>query len=145
MSIMASNRRTARGPRDVVKAMFVIMLLIALPLTGVIMAGKPIDQYLEFPPHTRYVEHPPFSRHTFVILGLESALSLAPVILRVVAWGVTARGNVGRARVVRWWGVVGGALPAVSWWLAWTRFVWFTACQVSTCTPLWLRYIPFVN
>jgi hypothetical protein len=41
--------RLDSGPRDVVKAVFLIMLLIVLPLTGVILAGKPIDQYLEFP------------------------------------------------------------------------------------------------
>lgn len=137
--------RLGSGPRDVVKAVFLIMLLIVLPLTGVILAGKPIDQYLEFPPHTRYVEHPPFSRHTFVILGLVTALSLVPPIVRVVTSRVTAHGNVGRAKAYPWWGVVGGALTAVSWWLAWTRFDWFTSYQASTFTPLWLGYILFVN
>jgi hypothetical protein len=92
---------------------FLIMLLIALPLTGVILAGKPIDQYLEFPPHTRYVEHPPFSRHTFVILGLVTALSLVPLIVRVVTSRVTAHGNVGRAKAYPWWGVLGASLDSL--------------------------------
>ena len=133
------------GTRDVVKAVFLIVLLVALPLIGVILAGKPIDQYLEFPPHTRYVEHPPFSWQTFVILGLVTVLSVSPIIVRVVTSQVTARGNVRTAKAYPWWGVFGAALTAVSWWLAWTRFEWFKSYQASTFTPLWLGYILFVN
>jgi len=130
-----------------VKAVFLIVLLIALPLIGVILAGQPIDQYLEFPPHTRYVEHPPFSRPTFVMLGLVTMLSLAPLIARVVTSRLTVCGNVRRTRAHPWpwWGVVGAALTAVSWWLAWTRFEWFQSYQAFTFTPLWLGYILFVN
>ena len=40
---------------------FIISLLIGLPLLGVILVGKPLALYLEFPPVTRYVEHAPFS------------------------------------------------------------------------------------
>jgi hypothetical protein len=137
--------RVGDGGRHVVKVLFLIVLLIALPLIGVILAGKPIDRYLEFPPHTRYVEHPPFSWQAFVILGLAIMLSVAPLIVRVMTSRVTARGNVWRAKAYPWWGVVGAVLTAVSWWLAWSRFEWFESYQASTFTPLWLGYILFVN
>lgn len=35
----------------------IFLLLLILPLIGVSLAGKPILQYLHFPPMTKYVEH----------------------------------------------------------------------------------------
>ncbi len=137
--------RLGGGGRDVVKALCLIVLLIALPLVGVALAGKPIDRYLEFPPHSRYVEHPAFSWQMFVILGLVIMLSVVPLIVRVATSRVTAHGNVRRAKAYPWWGVFGAGLTAVSWWLAWNRFEWFESYQASTFTPLWLGYILFVN
>jgi hypothetical protein len=143
----AGERMTRLGgaTRVAVKAVFLIVLVIALPLIGVALAGKPIDRYLEFPPHTQYVEHAPFSWHMFIIFGLVIILSVVPLVVRVATSPVTASGNLGRTKAYPWWGVFGAGLTAVSWWLAWSRFEWFESYQASTFTPLWLGYILFVN
>src|SRR5210317_1521824 len=51
---------------------FVILggMLLGLPLTGVYLAGYPVDRYLEFPPQTRYIDHAPFSWPAFTILTI---------------------------------------------------------------------------
>jgi hypothetical protein len=129
--------------RDAVKVVLLMVLLTALPLIGVTLAGNPIDRYLEFPPQTHFVEHPAFSWPMFVIFAVTVLLLLMPFLLRMA----TTRGA-GRVRpheAFPWWGIFGAVLTAVFWWLAWNRFEWFKSYQAYTFTPLWLGYILFVN
>ena len=63
---------------------FIISLLIGLPLLGVILVGKPLALYLEFPPVTRYVEHAPFSWPFFLGTAVFVIVAVAPLLIRVV-------------------------------------------------------------
>ncbi len=51
--------------RVVVKVIPLVLLLVGLPLLGIIMAGQPLDHYLDFPPRTHYVHQAPFSWTVF--------------------------------------------------------------------------------
>ena len=57
----------------------VVLLLIGLPLLGIIVAGKPLGRYEEFPPITRYVQHAPFSWALFLILAVFVSAATGPV------------------------------------------------------------------
>jgi hypothetical protein len=47
------------------KLFILSVMLLGLPLLGVILAGFPVQRYLEFPPHSRYVLQAPFSWWVF--------------------------------------------------------------------------------
>ncbi len=152
----------------VARIALVVMLLLGLPLLGVILAGQPIERYLEFPPRTRYVEHEPFSWSLFIALAVLILASVGPIVLRVISSGHQPSA-IGHKRSVvgchhsvssalhpafgtrrwlprwPWWGWLGVGLTAVAWVLAWTRFPWFEVFQPFTFTPLWLGYIVIVN
>ena len=65
---------------------FVILggMLLGLPLTGVYLAGDPLDRYLEFPPQTRYIDHAPFSWPAFTVFTviiLAVVLPIKPILI----------------------------------------------------------------
>jgi len=143
-----------------------IVGLVGIPLLGVIVAGKPLAQYLEFPPVTQYVEHAGFSRQVFFALSLFVCLVLAPFVIRILAALTRREGKgtgyfsqwlkqVGRSRVEKsclspsisfpWWGWLGAGLLAIAWILAWSRFPWFETWQGFTFSPIWLGYIIVIN
>lgn len=117
-------------------------LLVALPLAGLVVAGKPVTPYLAFPPRTEFVPHAPFAWGPFAVLALPAcgALALFAVAL------ARARPATSRlpARAFPAWGWLGVALLAWSWILAWSEATpaeW----RRQTFTPLWLGYILVVN
>jgi hypothetical protein len=121
-----------------------VLLLTGLPLLGIAAAGKDITPYLRFPPATRFVVHAPFSWAVFCVFALASVASVAPFVYRVSR--ATAVAPIAPARSpFPWWGWLGGAIVALAWWLAWTRFTWFAALQGFTFSPIWLGYILVVN
>jgi len=128
------------------KAILLTVLLLGLPLAGLVIAGRPILAYLEFPPQTRFVSHAPFS---WIAFGLYAAFIAAVVTF---AGGIGRRGR-RRATIVTgmqpgpfpWWGWAGFGAMAAGWVLAWTRFQWFAFFQPHTFVPLWLAYIVVVN
>ena len=151
----------------VVKVTLLVLLLVGLPLLGIVIAGQPLDRYLEFPPRTRYVQHAPFSWTVFIALALCIVVSVAPFVVRIVTSRLTSdasRHTVGSSHshhllekrftlqerrltshAFPWWGWLGAALTALSWALAWNRFTWFEPLQPFTFTPLWLGYILLIN
>lgn len=160
--------------RVVLKVILLVLLLAGLPLLGIVIAGKPLDRYLEFPPRTRYVQHAPFSWTVFIALALFIVVSVAPFIVRTVTSRLSSgasRHSFGTSRrhqlsansdqpldkrvelqerrltshAFPWWGWLGAALTALSWALAWNRFTWFEPLQPFTFTPLWLGYILCIN
>ncbi|MBI5064011.1 MAG: hypothetical protein HZB87_11260, partial [Desulfatitalea sp.] len=42
-------------------------MLVGLPLTGLLLAGRDVRAYLEFPPLTLYLRHAPFSWGVFLL------------------------------------------------------------------------------
>lgn len=122
------------------------LLLIGLPLVGVLVSGKPVADYLEFPPITRYVSHAPFSWPVFICL----ACLILCVVLSFDVHIFRNRKNCAppkRVPVHRfpWWGWFGVFLVVSGWLFAWTRFSWFARLQIYTFGPLWVGYIFVVN
>src|SRR2546426_11623841 len=115
----------------------VALLLIGLPLLGIILAGKPLGRYEEFPPITRYVRHAPFSWGLFLILAIFVSATTGPVLLRVLSAARKGAGYGSQCRLspsvsFPWWGWLGTGVLAVAWILSWTRFSWFEAWQAFT-------------
>jgi hypothetical protein len=121
-------------------------MLMGLPMLGIILAGYPIDRYVEFPPETQYVAHAPFSWIAFAGYSLFILGVIGPLLIR----GVSANGNQSEyvppnTRPMPWWGWFGIVSGIVAWILAWTRFSWFSTFQPHTFTPLWLSFILVIN
>ena len=123
----------------------VLLLLVTLPLVGVVAAGKPIRQYLEFPPLTQYVPHAEFAWLAFIVLALFALAVLLPFIIRILRRQLTANELTMQRHAFPWWGWLGMIITGVSWLLAWTRFEWFAPLQAFTFSPLWFGYILMVN
>lgn len=120
------------------------LLLCGLPLIGVLLTGRPLALYLEFPPLTRYVTHAPFSWGMFTLFALLIGGALAPFTWRVLR-SRSPLATPAPPRRFPCWGWGGLALGGVAWLLAWTRFPWFAPWQTFTFTPLWLAYVVVVN
>lgn len=139
---LASSSEKRRRLRQIVDS---LLLLVTLPLVGVAVAGKPIAQYLEFPPLTQYVEHAAFSWPVFVMLAVLIAAVAGPFVVRVIRsqpGAVVARSG---RRPFPWWGWLGVAVTGAAWVLAWNRFDWSAPLQTFTFSPLWFGYILIVN
>ena len=114
---------------------FLPLLLIILPLAGVILQGRPLVVYLEFPPLTVYVQHVPFSWVAFLLLGLLPISILVPLTLRFLRYNSPAQGQLLPKQPFPWWGYAGFLLVALSWLMAWTRLQWFASVQPYTFSP----------
>jgi len=130
--------------RKVAQIVSLIVLLIGLPMAGVLLTGRPIAPYLEFPPLTHYVAHAPFSWTVFLGLALVILAVAAPALVRLANVRVSGEHGPTR-RPFPTWGWGGVVLIAVGWVLAWTRFPWFADLQPFTFPPLWLGYIVVIN
>jgi hypothetical protein len=123
----------------------VILLLYALPLAGIVAAGKPIGPYLEFPPLTQYVEHAAFSWPVFAALAILILATVLPFVVRVLRSQPRQAATPPSRLPFPWWGWIGLAMVAVNWVLAWMRFEWFAPLQAFTFSPFWFGYILVVN
>ncbi len=123
----------------------VLLFLCVLPLAGVVVAGKPVRQYLEFPPLTQYVEHAAFSWLAFMALAVLTAAVMLPFIIRVLRSRPHHAAPAVPVHPFPWWGWLGVAVTGVNWVLAWNRFAWFAPLQPFTFSPFWFGYILLVN
>ncbi len=121
------------------------LMLIGLPLTGVIVSGKPLALYFEFPPRTVYVIHAEFSWWAFTATTLFIVVVVFPFLNRIVRLRVRGEENPVPAAYYPWWGWLALAWLGVVWLLAWNRFTWFAPFQPFTFSMLWLGYIVIVN
>jgi len=130
--------------RTISKVLLLAAMLLGLPMAGILLDGRPLDPYVEFPPRTRHVLHQPFSWWVFAVLV---GIVLVAVILLFLAgqWGPGAPRRRPLRRPFPWWGWAGAGLIVGSWVLAWTRLSWVGPCQGHTFTGLWLGYILTVN
>jgi hypothetical protein len=150
--------------RTSLKLAVMLLLLLGLPPLGIWLVGKPVEQYLEFPPLTRYVQHAGFSWMGFVFLAAVNVAMLAPLV--VALWRTRRPPRANTLRLIRlrgasaddppkprataghafpWWGWLGLSITALDWVLAWSRFGWFEALQPFTFSPLWIGYILIIN
>ena len=132
--------------RTLSKAVILCAMLLGLPTAGILLAGLPLERYLEFPPITLYVRHAPFSWPAFTAYSLFVLLVLAPFVRHALSRDPEGRGEGTRHQGrYPWWGWVGSSLGVLFWVLAWNRFPWFQPFQTHTFTPLWLAYILTMN
>ena len=128
------------------KSTILALMLLGLPLSGVILSGKPVRHYIEFPPLTHYVRHTPFNWYVFIGLTVFLMVVLLPFFKRAVR---SLREDVDKStetsRPFPWWGWIGLVAGAFFWILAWNRFTWFESFQRHTFTPLWISYIVVMN
>ncbi|MCS6289981.1 MAG: hypothetical protein H8K10_13545 [Nitrospira sp.] len=149
----------ASPPHRIVIA-WVVAAIAILPLIGVLLAGRSVQPYLEFPPITRPVAHEPFSWPVFIGLAVVIAGMLAPFVIRMLRSSPFAAGSMAdrnhaaratfherRVSLCRfpWWGWLALFWTLGWWFLAWTRFEWMQPLQPHTFLPLWLGYIVLVN
>lgn len=133
--------------RFFLKFLLLAAMLLGLPLAGVLMAGLPLERYLEFPPQTGYVRHAPFSWPAFFIFIFLILASVGPLIVAGVQ-SYRKSPRVAAASVSSpfpWWGWAGIITGGIAWILAWTRMAWFAKFQPHTFSPLWFSYILVVN
>ncbi|MBP2675564.1 MAG: conserved rane protein of unknown function, partial [Deltaproteobacteria bacterium] len=120
-------------------------LVLLLPLAGAAVTGKPLAEYLRFPPKTPDVPHAPFSLPAFLGLALLILAATIPLLLRLIS----SRRKDGPRKKPSLpfppWGWAGGILGAVFWVLAWSRIPWMGRFQAHTFTPLWIAFILLVN
>ena len=83
-----------------------IGFIILLPLGGVLLAGKEVASYLQFPPLTRYVEHASFSWLAFGAIALFVCATVAPLVVRVARCHATGSPPVSRSFPLWGWGAV---------------------------------------
>jgi hypothetical protein len=120
-------------------------MLVGLPLAGIVLAGKPLAVYLEFPPITEHVVHASFSWWAFGATALFVIVAVSPFVNRVVRNRKSSEESLVRAASLPWWGWLALVWLAVVWLLAWNRFAWFAPFQTVTFSMLWLGYIVLVN
>jgi len=120
-------------------------MLIGLPALGVVLAGKPISIYLEFPPESRFIDHAPFSWTAFVAYAAFILAVAIPIGFGLWKGFRSTIGSRVDSRPFPWWGWMGLVSGVVFWVLAWTRMPWFSQLQPHTFFPLWLSYIVVVN
>jgi hypothetical protein len=112
-------------------------------LLGLMLAGKPIAEFLAFPPHPRVVPHTAFSWRAFALYAL-------PVVAAIALYGYAlASARFVMARPTRawfpWWGWLGLVLVAVSWFFAWRGHLVAPEWRRQVFTPLWLGAILVLN
>ena len=121
------------------------VMLIALPLAGVTLAGQSVSPYLVFPPLTNFVAHPPFSWGVFFAQAVLVLVCVTPFLVCILRRKPSASAEPIAQRHLTWWTWLGMIIVVLAWWLAWNRFRWFEPFQEYTFTPLWVGYVLVVN
>src|SRR5438094_73187 len=91
-----------------------VVLLIGLPPAGVLLTGRPVAPYLEFPPLTHYVAHAPFSWPVFFGLAVVILVAAVPAVARL-ATVRPSEDTLPTRRPFPIWGWGGVALIAAGW------------------------------
>lgn len=136
-------------PQHKSSAGWVIAALVALPLLGAWLDGRPLAAFFAFPPPLDIPRHYP--RFSWLAAGSVIALALAvayPWVRRGLARGplpTVAAAKSARSGRLPMWGWVALAWTGAWWVLAWNRWEWFAPAQRYTFFPLWLGFIVSVN
>jgi hypothetical protein len=121
------------------------LVLLAGPLLGVWLTGKPLSPYLELPPRPGPIPASGFSWPVFGLMLAFVAATVAPFVWRFLNAPHSPNGFTPARKALPVWGWAVLLLLLASWTLAWTRFTWFESLQPHTFTPIWLGYIGVVN
>ncbi len=121
------------------------LVLLAGPLLGIWLAGKPLSPYLELPPRPASIPAPGFSWPVFGLMLAFVATAVTPFVWRFLNAPHSPSRFTPARKALPAWGRPALLLLLASWTLAWTRFTWFEPLQPHTFTPIWLGYIGIVN
>lgn len=121
-----------------------ILLAWVAPMLGLVAAGKPVSEFLAFPPRTAHVPHAPFSWSAFVLLSLP-ALAALLLCAAALARARPPRAAGAAAKPFPWWGWLGLGLIGIGWALAWTEDLVPPGWRRHAFTPLWLGYVLTMN
>jgi hypothetical protein len=135
---------------SIMKVAYVIIAVICLvgaPLTGILIKGEQVSQYLYFPPESLCltIDHAPFSWPAFFIILALVILVMAPFLAKVLSSLKNTPGKVHSGATFPWWGWIGGIIMTAGWILAWSRFTWFSPLQTHTFSIPWIGFIVLVN
>jgi hypothetical protein len=125
--------------------MFLGAMLLGLPLAGILVAGRPLVRYLEFPPETRFILHAPFS---WIAFGCYVAFIITVLIYLfspLFTKSRTVKKNDTDSRPFPWWGWMSLFMCLLLWVIAWNRFTLLKRFQPHTFAPLWISFIVFLN
>ena len=128
-----------------IKLVILSVILLGLPFLGIILAGFPVNRYLEFPPETQYIDHAPFSWIAFTGYSLFILAVILPIVVKILRKGKQVAPKTIDFFPFPWWGWLGIITGLTAWILAWTRFPWFEKFQPHTFTPLWISFILVIN
>lgn len=118
------------------------LVVWAAPLAGLAIAGRPVAEFLEFPPRTQEIVQPPFDWSVFAIMAIPVLAALALLGAAIVRARPAQSGKVsGR---FPWWGWLGTGLVAAAWTASWADLV-SAALRPVTFTLLWIGYILIMN
>ncbi len=121
------------------------VLLLALPLLGLLVAGTSPAPFLHLPPVHGLVRHAGFSPAAFALLSVLAGLALA-VPITLLGKGLARRDPAaGSQRRFPWWGWPGLLLTFGSWTIAWSDIPWFAPVRPFIFPPLWLGYVISIN
>jgi len=70
-----------------IKLIILSGILLGLPFLGVMLAGLPVQRYLEFPPETQYIDHAPFSWIVFTGYSLFILAVILPIFIKILKKG----------------------------------------------------------
>lgn len=117
-------------------------LVWAAPLAGLALAGKPMTEYLGFPPRAEQAVPAPFEWAMFAAFALPALGALALYAAAIARSKPAASRPAAR---FPWWGWLGLALAAGAWAAAWTEGFVAPALRGVAFTLLWLGYILAMN
>ncbi len=131
--------------RQLISLGLLLILLLALPFLGLLLAGySPPTHLALFPIPT----DPGTTSLSWLIWGLAAifiASTISPFVWRFFKFSVVTKHRSIHVAIFPWWGWVALVWVTVAWVLAWTRFPWFQAFQPHTFSLLWLAYIVAMN
>ncbi len=120
------------------------VLLLALPLLGLLIAGISPAPYLHMPPVHGLVRHAGFSPAAFAFLSVLAAVALA-IPTTLLGKGLARRDPAAAQRRFPWWGWLGLLLTFGSWTIAWSDIPWLAPIRQFIFPPLWLGYVISIN
>ncbi len=131
--------------KKILRLFLIVALLLATPLTGVLIEGDPVASFLEFPPKTKLVSHEGFSILFFVLIAGLAAVILIPFIARIIKSQKGFKASSKPVYKFPAWGWAGIVILIVGWVFAWTRFQFLEQLQIYSFTLPWIGYIISVN
>ena len=122
------------------------LICLILPLLGVKLAGRHVNEYLSFPPLSYLMNFPHFHKGVFIgIVTLAALISVLWLTGYQRGRKIEEQHSLHRKQHFPRWGWVGIGFGILTWTFAWTRFRWFAPYQPYTFIPQWLSFIVVVN